>query len=122
KREVEEERRRRTAPAAAPAAPAEERPAPPSPSSSAATSLPAGPPTTGSEEEGLKLAVQRCWNVPAGLRDAQELKVTLAAELNADGSVINGSIRLIEPASMPDARYKSAFEAGRRALIRCSPY
>ena len=39
-----------------------------------------------------------------------------------DGSVINGSIRLIEPASMPDARYKSAFEAGRRALIRCSPY
>ncbi len=135
KREVEQERRRRSAqpapadspapavkPAAAPAPPSEDRPAPPAASTSAATSLPAGPPMTGAEKDGLKLAVQRCWNVPAGLRDAQELKVTLAAELNADGSVVNGSIRLIEPASMSDARYKSAFEAGRRALIRCSPY
>ena len=42
-----------------------------------------GPPLTNSEKDGLKLAVQRCWNVPAGLRDAQELKVTLAAELGA---------------------------------------
>jgi hypothetical protein len=66
--------------------------------------------------------VQRCWNVPAGLRDAQELKVTLAAELAPDGQVINASIRLIEPDPVPDARFKSAFDAGRRALIRCSPY
>ena len=50
------------------------------------------------------------------------LMPALGKLLDADGSVINGSIRLIEPASMPDARYKSAFEAGRRALIRCSPY
>ena len=39
-----------------------------------ATSLPVGPPMTGSEKDGLRLAVQRCWNVPAGLRDAQELQ------------------------------------------------
>ena len=53
--------------------------------------------SSNSEKEGLKLAVQRCWNVPAGVRDAQELKVTLAAELAADGAVINASIRMIEP-------------------------
>lgn len=142
KREVEREQQRRAAavekpapkpaekpaekPAAVPAAPADEpvetAAASPSDSSSSATSLPQGPPMTGSEKDGLKLAVQRCWNVPAGLRDAQDLKVTLAAELNADGSVINGSIRMIEPATATDARFKSAFEAGRRALIRCSPY
>jgi hypothetical protein len=88
----------------------------------AATSLPVGPPITAAERDGLRLAVQRCWNVPAGLRDAQELKVTLGAELTAQGEVINGSIRLIEPANPPDARFQQAFEAGRRALIRCGPY
>lgn len=92
------------------------------PSAEPATSLPVGPPMTGSEKEGLKLAVQRCWNVPAGVRDAQELKVTLAADLAADGSVISSSIRLIEPSTIPDARFKAAYDAGRRALIRCSPY
>jgi hypothetical protein len=29
---------------------------------------------------------------------------------------------MIEPSTAPDARFKSAFDAGRRALIRCSPY
>jgi len=136
KREVEKEVQRREtaperpaekpapkpAPAAATAEPEEAPAAQRNRSTAAATSLPAGPPMTGAEKDGLKLAVQRCWNVPAGLRDAQELKVTLAAELNADGSVISGSIRMIEPSPAPDARFKSAFDAGRRALIRCSPY
>ncbi len=108
------------------------RPTPPTPATApsqteptamaSATSLPEGPPMSNSEKDGLKMAVQRCWNVPAGLRDANELKVTLAAELAADGAVVASSIRLIEPSPAPDARFKSAFEAGRRALIRCSPY
>jgi hypothetical protein len=86
------------------------------------TSLPSGPPLTGSEKEGLKLAVQKCWNVPAGLRDAQSLKVTIGAELGADGRVISASIRLIEPSPAPDGRFQQAYEAARRALIRCAPY
>lgn len=92
------------------------------PAAPAATSLNAGPPLSGSEKEGLKLAVQRCWNVPAGLRDAQSLKVTIGAEFAADGSVINASIRLVDPSPAPDARFQQAYEAGRRALIRCAPY
>jgi len=88
----------------------------------AETSLPEGPPISGAEREGLRLAVQRCWNVPAGLRDAQELKITLAAELTAQGDVISSSIRMIEPATPPDGRFQQAYEAGRRALIRCAPY
>ena len=83
---------------------------PTEPTASAATSLPVGPPLTGSEKDGLRLAVQRCWNVPAGLRDAQELKVTLAAELAPNGEVINASIRLIEPSPAPDG----ALPAGLR--------
>jgi hypothetical protein len=77
---------------------------------------------TAGEKDGLRLAVQACWNVPAGLRDANELKVTLGAELSPGGEVIASSIRLVEPANPPDGRFQQAFEAGRRALIRCSPY
>jgi hypothetical protein len=121
RREVE--RARRAAPAT-PATPATEATVtPPSPPAAAeATSLPVGPPLTSGEREGLRLAVQRCWNVPAGLRDAHELKVTLAAELAANGEIINASVRLIEPSPAPDGRFQQAYEAGRRALIRCSPY
>ena len=59
-------RRRSRAPAAATAEPEEAPAAQPNRSTAAATSLPAGPPMTGAEKDGLKLAVQRCWNVPAG--------------------------------------------------------
>jgi hypothetical protein len=107
-----------TKPTVTAAAPAPE----PAEEAEEATSLPEGPPMTSSEKNGLKLAVQKCWNMPAGVRDASELKVTLAAELQPDGEVITASIKLIEPNPVPDARFKSAFDAGRRALIRCSPY
>jgi hypothetical protein len=60
--------------------------------------------------------------VPAGLRDAQDLQVVIGASFDADGAVIPGSIHLVEPNPMPDPRFQQAFEAGRRALIRCSPY
>jgi len=83
---------------------------------------PVGEPLTDSEKDGFRLALQRCWNVPAGLRDARDLKATVGAELTADGSVINVSIRLIEPSPAPDGRFQQLFEATRRAIIRCAPF
>ena len=103
--------------ATAPTAPSVTQPTPP-----AASSLPVGPPISASERDGLKFAIQRCWNVPAGLRDAQDLKITVAAELDSDGAVISSSVRLVEPASIPDGRYDAAWRAARTALLRCSPY
>jgi hypothetical protein len=70
----------------------------------------------------MRFAVQQFWNPPAGLRDLQELRVVIAADLAVDGTIIKGSIRLIEPDPLPDGRFQQAFEAGRRALIRGSPY
>jgi hypothetical protein len=104
-----------------PATPALAAPAP-QPSTGGTAAVASGPPLTQGERDGLKFAIQQCWNVPAGLRDAQELRVTVAAEIAADGQVIAGSIRMIEPASPPDGRYDAAFRAARSALIRCSPY
>jgi hypothetical protein len=102
-------------------------PAPPQPAPSQAAapsqaSVAAGPPLTQGEKDGLKFAVSSCWNVPAGLRDAQDLEVVIGASFDADGTVLPGSIRLVEPNPLPDPRFQQAFEAGRRALIRCSPY
>jgi hypothetical protein len=106
------------APTPAPSA----QPAPSQPTAPTQAAVAAGPPLTQGEKDGLKFAITQCWNVPAGLRDAQDLQVVVGAELAADGAVISGSIRLLEPNPLPDPRYQQAFEAGRRALIRCSPY
>lgn len=80
-----------------------------------------GPPLTGSEREGLVFAVQQCWNVPIGLQNADDLVVVIAIELTQDGKLA-GSPKMIEPAGAPTGAIKQAFEAGRRALIRCAPY
>lgn len=85
------------------------------------TSKPVGPALTGSEREGLVLAVQKCWNVPIGLQNADNLTVVISIELSQDGKLIK-SPKLIEPAGTPTGTLRQAFEAGRRALIRCAPY
>lgn len=83
--------------------------------------VPQGPPLTGGEREGLVLAVQKCWNVPVGLQNADDLIVMLAVELNPDGSLASKP-RLIDPVGSSSGSIQQAFEAGRRALIRCAPY
>jgi hypothetical protein len=95
-------------------------PAPPLPS--VAPNAEALPAPASSEGKGFILALQRCWNVPAGLRDAQGLQLRVGAELGADGSVINTSIHLVDPKEAPDGRTSQLYEAARRALIRCAPY
>lgn len=90
----------------------------------AANSKPAavtGPLMTASEREGLQIALEKCWNVPIGLQNADELIVMLAVDLNPDGSLASMP-RLIDPVGPPTGTIKQAFEAGRRALIGCAPY
>ena len=83
--------------------------------------VPVGPPLTGGEREGLVLAVQKCWNVPVGLQNADDLAVVIGIELSPDGKLA-GNPTLLEPSGTPTGALKQAFEAGRRALIRCAPY
>lgn len=82
----------------------------------------AGPPLSASDRDAFRLQVQRCWNFPAELRDAAELRVIIGAELDEMGNILSGSIRPVEPDPIPDERFRTAYEAGRRALLRCSPY
>ncbi len=76
---------------------------------------------TREESEGLKFAIRECWSVPIGIRNDSELKVTLGVELDRDGSVM-GSPSLIEPSSIETSEIRQAFNAARRAVMRCQPY
>ena len=78
---------------------------------------------TREESEGLKFAIRECWSVPIGIQNDSELKVTLGLVSNwiATASV-KGPPRLIEPVSIETSEMIQAFNAARRAVMRCQPY
>ncbi len=81
--------------------------------------LPVGPPMTASEREGLRVAVQQCWNIGSLSSEAMGTTVTVAVEMEQDGRPVISSIRMINAAGGSDAAAQQAFEAARRAIIRC---
>jgi hypothetical protein len=83
-----------------------------------AQQAPLGPPLTGGERDGLRVAVQACWNTGALSSEALRVTVTLGVSMNRDGRPDVGSIRLIS-SDGADAPTRQAFEAARRAIIRC---
>ena len=86
----------------------------------APSDLPEGPPMSGSEIEGLRLAINKCWNVGQLSSAALRITVMLRVEMNENGKPNAGSIQMtgFEGGSAEDAA--RAFEAGKRAVMRCS--
>ncbi|PVA10266.1 energy transducer TonB [Pelagivirga sediminicola] len=82
-------------------------------------SAPAGPPLTAGEKEGMRLAVQSCWNIGALSSEALATVVTVAFELTEDARPIDGTIRMIDATGGSSGAAKQAYEAARRAIIRC---
>ncbi|MFQ5621827.1 MAG: hypothetical protein ACE5FS_00370 [Paracoccaceae bacterium] len=105
-----------------PAVPQDPSPQPPATPTPSQPALASGPPLTGGEIDGLRLSIKKCWSVPAGLRNAEELEVVVAVTLSREGKVVGNAVRWIEPADQSDPRFKSAFRAARRAILRCQPY
>jgi hypothetical protein len=81
----------------------------------------AGPPLTGGEKSGLVFAIQQCWNVPVGLENDSSNIITMGVKLTRDGR-LEEEPRRIAPLSGSAAGILQAYEAARRALIRCQPY
>lgn len=82
-------------------------------------SAPAGPPLTAGEKEGLRVAVQECWNVGSLSSDALATTVTVAFEMSEDAKPIPGSLRMADSSGGSGAAAKRAYEAARRAVLRC---
>ncbi len=102
---------------------------PPRPVREAATAPPSSQPQaplgsqlSASEIDLIREQISRCWNVPAGARDAKDLVVEIHVLVNPDGTVRQATIvdqgRL---ASDPD--FRAAAESARRAFYNpeCTP-
>jgi hypothetical protein len=79
-----------------------------------------GPPMTGGEKDALVVAVKQCWNVGALSTDALRTIVTVSVAMSPDGRPDSGSIRMISYEGGTEASARQAFEAGRRAILRCA--
>jgi len=80
---------------------------------------PSGPPLTGGEKDALRVSVQRCWNVGSLSSEALRTTVVVGVQMAESGKPEIGTIRMISASGGGDAAAKQAFEAARRAIIRC---
>ncbi len=72
-----------------------------------------------SDIDALRRQIAQCWNPPISVRDAQDLIVRVAIELNPDGS-LSAMPRVIGGTSHPS--FNVAAEEATRAVSRCEPY
>lgn len=79
-------------------------------------------PMSMSEKDAIRSQIAKCWNVPAGAKDAHELVVVLRIQLEQDGTVTK-----VELASESKSRYgtdtffRAAADSAMRAVRQCSP-
>ncbi|UWQ23894.1 energy transducer TonB [Leisingera aquaemixtae] len=80
---------------------------------------PSGPPLTLGEKDALRVAVSQCWNVGSLSTDALKTTVVVAVSLAQDGKPDSGSIRMLSSTGGASSAAQQAFDAARRAIIRC---
>lgn len=80
-------------------------------------------PVTSSEIDAVRRQIERCWNLPAGARDASDLKVTIVVDMNVDGTPRRAEIE-DEALMQGDAFHRVAAESALRAVLnpRCQPF
>ncbi|MDV7145186.1 energy transducer TonB [Tropicimonas sp. TH_r6] len=76
-----------------------------------------GPQLSYGEKEALKLAVSACWSVGSLSTDAMRTTVTVLVEMQEDGRPV--TIHLLDFEGGTEAAARQAFEAARRAILRC---
>lgn len=80
---------------------------------------PSGPPLTRGEKDALRVAVEKCWNVGSLSSEALRTTVVVGVQMSEDGKPNIGTIRMISAEGGSGSAAKQAFEAARRAIIRC---
>ncbi len=83
---------------------------------------PLGSQLTASEVDLIRQQIARCWNVPAGARDAKDLVVEIRVAVDPDGTVRQATI--VDQARLSsDPFFRAAAESARRAFFNplCRP-
>ena len=104
---------------------ADARPENPRPTAARASSQPKAPmgsQLTASELDMVRHQIARCWNVPAGARDAKDLVVEIKVIVDPDGTVRQATI-VDQGRLSGDPFYRAAAESARRAFFNplCRP-
>ena len=76
-----------------------------------------GPPMTDAQRGDFRRAVSQCWNLDPGSLAAR-VAVTVSFQLGEDRRVV-GNIELVANTSGSRSEVNAAFEAARRAILRC---
>ena len=80
--------------------------------------LPEGSPMTQAEIDGLRVAINKCWNIGQLSSEALRIIVTLRVEMSGAGKPTSVEMTNYEGGS--EAAAREAFEAGRRSIMRCA--
>lgn len=80
---------------------------------------PTGPPLSAGEKDALRVAVSECWNVGSLSSAALATTVVVGVSMAQDGKPISDSIRMLSSSGGDSGSARQAFEAARRAIIRC---
>lgn len=76
---------------------------------------------TMTEEDAFRSQIAKCWNVPAGARDADKSPVLLRISMQKDGTVTN--VKLMDTSSYNSQPfYRAIADSAIRAVYRCSPF
>lgn len=76
-----------------------------------------------SEIDQVRRQIERCWNLPAGARGAENMVVSIRVEMNIDGTP--GMAEVVEQERMRgDPYFRAAAESALRAVLnpRCHPF
>ncbi len=69
--------------------------------------------------DGFRIAVQTCWNIGSLSTEAQGTTVIVGFDMSRDARPVEGSLRLVSFSGGSEAAAQQAFEAARRAILRC---
>ena len=84
-----------------------------------APTVPSGPPLSAGARDGFRVAVQTCWNIGSLSNEAQRTTVVVGFDMSREARPVEGSLRLISYEGGSQAAAQQAFEAARRAILRC---
>jgi colicin import membrane protein len=77
------------------------------------------PTLSASEIDLLRARLRECWDIPAGLRDADKLQVPITIRFKIDGTLASPPSPDIRT---QDPQMQAMIESAVRAIIRCQPY
>jgi type IV secretory pathway VirB10-like protein len=79
-------------------------------------------PLTMSEEDAIRSQMAKCWSVPAGAKDAKDLKPVIRVQLQQDGTVLSATVaEQSQGRYASDQFFRAAADSAIRAVKLCSP-